>query len=94
MKYIKQLSTTLNDNYKVLFNKVKRSARQEKHKWMQEQLERIQKWLHATNSKQAYKLVKILNKIKDHKKPRRHDSAIKQRYGAKGEAIMQWFVRR
>ena len=60
MKQVKHLSTTLNQNYKDLCNKVKRSARQDKHKWIQELCEGIQKGLQVGNSKQAYNLVKML----------------------------------
>ena len=54
--------TSNNNTYKDLCNKVKRSAKQDKNKWIQDQCEEIQKGLQVSNNKQAYNLVKILRK--------------------------------
>ena len=61
-KQVKHLTTNHNNTYKDLCNKVKRSAKQDKNKWIQDQCEEIQKGLQVGNNKQAYNLVKILRR--------------------------------
>ncbi|CAF4143408.1 unnamed protein product, partial [Rotaria magnacalcarata] len=59
-KQIKHLSADNIKEYKNLCNKVKKSARQDKDKWIQDQCEEIEKGLQVGNSRNAYRLVKIL----------------------------------
>ena len=59
---MKHLTTNHNNTYKDLYNKVKRSAKQDKNKWIQDQCEEIQKELQVDNNKKAYNLVKILRR--------------------------------
>lgn len=61
-KQTKQNSSTDNQRYKNLCNQVKKSARMDKNKWIQDQCEAIQRGLSVGNNKQAYQLVKLLKK--------------------------------
>ncbi|CAF5200883.1 unnamed protein product, partial [Rotaria magnacalcarata] len=55
-KQIKHLSADNIKEYKNLCNKVKKSARQDKDKWIQDQCEEIEKGLQVGNSRNAYRL--------------------------------------
>ena len=46
--------------YKDLCRKVKKSARQDKENWIQNQCEEVDKGLHVGNTRQAYSLIKVL----------------------------------
>jgi hypothetical protein len=59
-KQIKHLSTEHIKRFKDICAKVKKSARQNKENWIQEQCEEVEKGSQVGNSKQAYRLVKML----------------------------------
>jgi hypothetical protein len=59
-KQIKHLSTELIKIYKDICAKVKKSARQNKENWIQEQCEETENGLQVGNSKEAYGLIKML----------------------------------
>lgn len=62
MKQIKNVSAENDRLYKSLCSKVKKSARQNKENWIQDQCEEIENGLKIANTRQAYSLIKTLKK--------------------------------
>ncbi|CAF4177383.1 unnamed protein product [Rotaria magnacalcarata] len=62
VKQIKSTSTQNAKLYKDLCNRVRKSARQDKEKWIQDKCDEIEKGLNVGNTRQAYSLIKTLKK--------------------------------
>ena len=62
LKQMKHTSTHHAQQYKEMYKKVKKSARQDKESWIDEQCEEAEKGLNLGNTRQAYSLIKMLGK--------------------------------
>ncbi|CAF1599669.1 unnamed protein product [Rotaria magnacalcarata] len=62
LKQLKNVSLEYTQQYKGLCRKVKRSARQDKEHWIQDQCEQAEKGLNIGNTREAYGLIKMLRK--------------------------------
>lgn len=62
LKQMKNVSVEYTQQYKDFCRKVKKSARGDKERWIQEQCEQADKSLNIGNTKQAYGLIKILKR--------------------------------
>ncbi|CAF3677816.1 unnamed protein product [Rotaria socialis] len=62
VKQIKSISTQNAKLYKDLCNRVRKSARQDKEKWIRDKCDEIEKGLNVGNTRQAYSLIKTLKK--------------------------------
>ena len=61
-KQLRNVSPEYTQQYKGLCRKVKRSARQDKEYWIQDQCEQAEKGLNIGNTREAYGLIKMLRK--------------------------------
>ncbi|CAF4463173.1 unnamed protein product [Rotaria socialis] len=62
LKQLRNVSLEYAQQYKGLCRKVKRSARQDKEHWIQDQCEQAEKGLNIGNTREAYGLIKMLRK--------------------------------
>ncbi|CAF5052076.1 unnamed protein product, partial [Rotaria magnacalcarata] len=62
LKQLRNVSLEYTQQYKGLCKKVKRSARQDKEHWIQDQCEQAEKGLNIGNTREAYDLIKMLRK--------------------------------
>ena len=62
LKQLRNVSPEYTQQYKGLCRKVKRSARQDKEHWIQDQCEQAEKGLNIGNTREAYGLIKMLRK--------------------------------
>jgi Reverse transcriptase (RNA-dependent DNA polymerase)/Endonuclease-reverse transcriptase/Domain of unknown function (DUF6451) len=62
LKQMKNVSTEYTQRYKDSCRRVKRSARQDKEQWIQDQCEQAEKGLNIGNTREAYSLLKMLRK--------------------------------
>ena len=62
LKQMKNVSTEYAQRYKDSCRRVKRSARQDKEHWIQDQCEQAEKGLNIGNTREAYSLLKMLTK--------------------------------
>jgi hypothetical protein len=62
LKQLRNVSLEYTQQYKGLCRKVKRSARQDKEHWIQDQCEQAEKGLNIGNTREAYGLIKMLRK--------------------------------
>ena len=62
LKQLRNVSSENTQQYKGLCRKVKRSARQDKEHWIQDQCEQAEKGLNIGNTREAYGLMKMLRK--------------------------------
>jgi hypothetical protein len=62
LKQIKHTSTQHAQQYKEMCKKVKKSARQDKENWIDEQCKEVEEGLKIGNTRQAYSLIKMLGK--------------------------------
>jgi hypothetical protein len=62
LKQLKNVSLEYTQQYKGLCRKVKRSARQDKEHWIQDQCEQAEKGLNIGNTREAYGLIKMLRR--------------------------------
>ena len=62
LKQLRNVSIEYTQQYKGLCRKVKRSARQDKEHWIQDQCEQAEKGLNIGNTREAYSLIKMLRK--------------------------------
>ena len=60
LKQTRNASAQKEQQYKGLCTKVKKSARQDKERWIQQQCEEIKKGLAIGRTRQAYSLIKML----------------------------------
>ena len=62
LKQSKNVSAQKEQQYKDLWKKVKKSARQDKERWIQQQCEEIEKGLVIGKTRHAYSLIKMLRR--------------------------------
>jgi hypothetical protein len=62
LKQIQHTTTQYAQRYKEMCKNVKKSARQDKENWIDEQCEEVEKGLKIGNTRQAYSLIKMLGK--------------------------------
>jgi hypothetical protein len=62
LKQLRNVSVEYTEQYKGLCRKVKRSARQDKEYWIQDQCEQAERGLNIGNTREAYSLIKMLRK--------------------------------
>jgi L-rhamnose mutarotase len=62
MKQMKNVSAEHAQRYKDMCKKVKKSARQDKEQWIDEQCEEVEKGLKIGNTRKAYSLMKMLSR--------------------------------
>ena len=62
LKFMKNVSAKYAQQYRDFCKKVKKSARQDKEHWIQDQCEQVDKGLNIGNTRQAYSLIKMLGK--------------------------------
>ena len=62
LQQTRSVSTQKEHQYKDLCKKVKKSARQDKERWIQQQCEEIEKGLAIGKTRQAYGLIKMLRR--------------------------------